>query len=169
MNGWIIAFIVGASSTVASWIFAKIAEECFKDKREWATLRQLYRLHRGKDAGFFCTAFTGVFSLMNYIFIDGRFFRVGGVIKNGYALVCLSPLVLVYWVIICLAYVLLWECGLVALILACIWAALFEGPADVLNAGNGKQSLKTIRRRVIKAAKGRVIGELGVAKRDKTP
>lgn len=122
-------------------IWAALWAYSFKDRSQWSTFLELYRLHHNTNR-FFGTAIAGVIAVCDYLFKDGRAFYVGGVIKNGYALVFLSPLVLIYWAIISIFYIAPMTIGIPALILTGLWALLFELPADALNMNGNHKEVK---------------------------
>lgn len=159
-------------------IYFCVSHSFWEDKKKWRTFTDLYKLHRVDSENMFCgRALVGVFSLTEYILwhisrilSNGKMFYVGGIVKNGYLLVCLSPLVLVWeaivslgWLILTIIWLVIFVVALPFVILTALWAIVFELPADALNMKREQaKPQKRVRRRQTRKAK--VIGELGVEK-----
>jgi hypothetical protein len=56
-----------------------------------------------------------------------------GLITDGYWMVLLSPLILLYWIILTILYIPLSALTLVLNIVALLWNILFEYPASLMN------------------------------------
>lgn len=179
MDTFGIVFLLALGAFLSTCYFGVICSQ-WENKEKWKTLTNLYKLHRIDNEEKFCgRALVGMLSLTEYILwhigkilSNGKIFYVGGIIKNGYLLVCLSPFVLAWetivsagWLILGATWIIIGIMGFPLIILTALWAAFFELPADALNMRREtpKKQTKPRRRRTTKT-KPAVIGELGVEK-----
>lgn len=129
------------------WLFV----DSWHYKKHWKTLPDLYHLYRGEDSIFFGLVVSCVASFVQFCLywlsrtMCRKLFDVSGIVSNGYFLVFLSPFVLVYWcvvgmhvVLVALLYFVFGTFGMLPMLLAWVWALLFELPASVLNRKRGR-------------------------------
>jgi len=108
---------------------------------EWDNLKDLYQIRRGygddlpKSKQFKGLLLGAIASLWEYalcLLYDSYDVSKWG-IKNGYALTILSPIIIIWWILLTGLVMLTLAIPLLPSLLSIIWMILFELPADVLN------------------------------------